>query len=135
MRKLRKTKPLRVKPPRRSTGEWSLLKIDPLPPEPTPAWVEPWTDVPVTAENVELACELTLLFMLWHIPERTLGEWYRTATDLAWQFPMGGYRNVFFWSVRTMAMEKPGSLDEFRAYMEWKTGEFATGRIRREGKL
>lgn len=85
-------------------------------------------------EEVKIACEWTLVFMLmFRDPKARHGAWYEMTTTHSCRFPMGSYRYIFFWSLRFLG-EKAG-LDGFREYLAWKLAQFTDGHVRREGPV
>lgn len=87
-------------------------------------------------EEVRIACEWTLVFMLMFKDPKEKGQWYVMTTDLAHTFPQGSYRYCFFWGLRFYyMMTVPGTLEAFRDYLDWKISQFDEGFIHREGSV
>jgi len=87
-------------------------------------------------EEVKIACEWTLVFMLlFH--DRNSSRWAIKCMELSWEYPQGSYRSIFWWSARTLCNERghdPFTLEDFRQYMANKTLDFEpTGWIRKDG--
>ena len=108
-------------------GEWIAFPVfhSEEPPKELPA--EEWN---YTEEQVKIACEWSLVFMLLH--KKDSRDWYPICVETSHTFPDGSYRSVFWWSLRTI---KKFDLAEFRKYLPWKLNEFESGRIRREGPV
>lgn len=111
---------------KRLKSEWVLL---PGPPEPTEPPL-PTDDREYTEEEVKIACEWSLVFMLLFAGHEREGEWFRICVEQAWSYPSGSYRNVFWWSIRYLPRH---GMEDFRKYLPWKINEYDSGRIRRDG--
>jgi hypothetical protein len=87
-------------------------------------------------EEVKIACEWTLVFMLL-FGNRNSSRWAIECMELAFEYPHGSYRHIFWWSARTLCNERghsPFTLEEFREYMASKTLDFEpTGWIKKDG--
>jgi hypothetical protein len=80
-------------------------------------------------QQVKIACELSLFFMLLHMKGRM--KWYEICVERAWEYPMGSYRDVFWWALRLLPDDNY-DLAKFRDYLEWKISQYDKGIIRRE---
>lgn len=89
-----------------------------------------------TEEEVKIACEWTLVFMLL-FNDRSKPFFAIKCMELSWVYPQGSYRSIFWWSARTLCTDrghKPFTLEDFREYMENKTLDFEpTGHIKVDG--
>jgi len=86
-------------------------------------------------EDVKADCEKILADALRDRPpnhERRDDKWWTWCQTEACKHPGGCYTNVFWWSMRILGDPKE-NLDTFRGYLEWKWGEYESGRIRRDG--
>lgn len=86
----------------------------------------------VTREQAVEACAVQLAFMLLLMESSRNDHWWAYCQRESTKYPHGSFRNVFWWSLRTMG--DGHSLDEFFEYFHWKWREFEpTGHIRRDG--
>ena len=116
---------------KRESMEWVLI---PMAPEPEP---EPRVWPPCTEEEAKRHCEEKLTELLTRLdPAKNSGEWYQTCVENSVEYPQGSYRSVFWWALRLVGNEHSDlTLHNFRQYLEWKIGEYDSGRIRREGPV
>jgi len=107
---------------KREKEQWVCFSGAPPEPPPPPPWAG---EREYGEEEVKIACELSLLFMLWHNPPKRGkvmdGRWAVTCMEQSAQYPDGSYRHVFWWSMRILRDPKE-NLDTFRSYLEWKLG-------------
>lgn len=89
-------------------------------------------------EEVKIACEWTLVFMLM-FENINSARWGIKCMEMAWLYPHGSYRHVFWWSARLLCREIGGeqpTLEQFRSYLDWKLAEFEPeGHIHRDGPV
>jgi hypothetical protein len=110
----------------KSMGEWVLTRSPSSLQDPVPLPAEEWN---YDEQQVKIACELSLFFMLLHMKDRM--GWYRVCVDMAWSFPSGSYRDVFWWAMRFLPDDNY-DLSKFRDYFEWKFGLYERGELRRD---
>lgn len=85
-----------------------------------------------TEDEVKIACEWTLVFMMMFKDTNT-ARWGLDCMEMAYQYPMHSYRYVFWWSARNLCRNY--SLEDFREYMANKFVDIEKGFLRRDGPI
>ncbi len=85
-----------------------------------------------TEDEVKIACEWTLVFMLMFKNTNT-ARWGLDCMEMAFQYPTHSYRYTFWWSARNLCRNY--SLEDFREYMANKFVDIEKGFLRRDGPV
>lgn len=85
-----------------------------------------------TEEEVKIACEWTLAFMLMFHDTKS-AKWGIRCMELSWQYPGHSYRYEFWWAARNIC--KGYSLEEFRSYLADKFKQIDEGILHRDGPV
>lgn len=85
-----------------------------------------------TEDEVKVACEWTLVFMLM-FKNTNSARFGLDCIELAMSYPMHSYRYTFWWSARNLCRKY--TLEDFRSYMADKFVDIERGYLRRDGPV